>query len=38
MNYSEDPVYCRVDFWKPTGKWYKEGLKDSDSFRWIIRG
>lgn len=21
-NYSEDPAMCRVDFFKPSGKWY----------------
>ena len=22
MNYSDEPGHCRVDFFKPSGKWY----------------
>ena len=32
-NYSNDPADCRVDFWKPSGKWY-----DTETLRWDDAG
>ena len=31
MHFNKDPEYCRVDFFKPSGKWYStESIKFSD--------
>jgi len=30
MNYSNEPSMVRVDFWKPSGKWYT-----TEAIKWI---
>lgn len=32
-HYSDDPAMVRVDFWKPSGKWY-----DTEAVKWIGNG
>jgi len=36
MHYSTNPRHCRVDFWKPSGKWYATEL--IQFFDWTYSG